>query len=708
MLRHTGFDLKGGERNPMRQFEILSPAGSLETLICAVNNGADAVYIGGREFSARKNAVNFSKEDIQEAVRYAHLYDAKVYVTVNTLVYDSEFKGFYEFIKFLYSAGVDALIIQDLGVLSMVKRCFPDFEVHASTQMTIHNISGARLAKELGFKRVVLSRELTFDEIKNISDNVDIELEVFVHGALCMSYSGQCLMSSFIGGRSGNRGDCAQPCRLPYTLMNSKGKNISNKEKYLLSLKDLCLIDEMKTLMECGVTSLKIEGRMKSAEYVSVVTSIYDKYRDGSKVEERDRSALKSIFSRNGFTQGYLEGNTGRHMLNYDKNNDDVYQNISHDVKELAAKLKSKAHEPIEFHAHVSVYHDMPMTLTVSAKGESVTVEGSINAEQAVNAPLTEERLTSQIAKSGSTPFVLSGIKTDIAQGVSLPVKEINNIRREALSLLEDKLTATLDRKSEIPFNYETPYSKPPKKLTLNAEVRTLEQFEAASKAGFDKILVPYSLYKDNKTFIDESGRTVAVILPAVARDIHPVDTHIISGEIYASNFSQLALCKDRKVSANHNINVFNSHSAEFVKNLGIETVCISPEVTQKELLSMKTSADKEIIVYGRIPLMTVQNCIVKSALGCGCKDEYYLLKDRKGVEFPVITDKNSCTNTIYNSLPVYMADKLTDDVSADVSYMRFVFTTESAGDIFDIYRMYKNKERPSFDFTRGHYFRGV
>ena len=235
-----------------KQFEILSPAGSLATLKAAVNNGADAVYIGGKAFSARKNAVNFSDEEIVEAVHYAHLYGAKVYVTVNTLISDSELPKVHDFAKFLYENQVDALIIQDLGVLKMMRESFPDFEVHASTQMTIHNLAGARLAKELGFSRVVLSREMSFEEIKNISENVDIELEVFVHGALCMSYSGQCLMSSFLGARSGNRGACAQPCRLPYTLCDFSKKPISQKDKYLLSLKDLCLIDEMETLKECG------------------------------------------------------------------------------------------------------------------------------------------------------------------------------------------------------------------------------------------------------------------------------------------------------------------------------------------------------------------------------------------------------------------------------------------------------------------------
>ncbi len=690
----------------MSRFEILAPAGSLETLICAINNGADAVYIGGQDFSARKNAVNFSKEDIEAAVKYAHLHDAKVYVTVNTLIYDSEFESLYKFIDFLYTANVDALIIQDLGVLSLVKECFPDFEVHASTQMTIHNIAGARLAKELGFKRVVLSRELTFGEIKNISENVDIELEVFVHGALCMSYSGQCLMSSFIGGRSGNRGDCAQPCRLPYTLLSADGKAVSAKEKYLLSLKDLCLIDEMEALADCNVTSLKIEGRMKSSEYVSVVTSIYNKYRDGGKVQKSDYFALEAIFSRSGFTKGYTDASTGRHMLNYEKNNDDVYQNISADVKKLAGELKNKPHDPIPFDAHVSVKLGSPMVLTVSAKGKSVIIEGSVNAEPALNAPLTEERVVSQIAKSGSTPFALSDAVTDIAPDVSLPIKEINNIRRDALSALEDKLSASKRERADIPFALKKKSDFSYKPLRFNAEVRTMEQFNASVKAGFDKILVPYALYKQNKDCIDSCECDFAVVLPSIDRDIHALDLGIIPGEVYASNFAHLSLASERKVSANYNINVFNTYSAEFVKSLGVHTICISPEVTLKDFSSVCTSAEKEAVVYGRLPLMTVQNCVVKSAMDiCGCKDDYYLLKDRKGICFPVVANKGACTNTIYNSLPIYMADKL-DGANADIA--RFIFTIETAEEISAIYRMYKNKEKPNFDFTRGHYFRGV
>ncbi len=693
----------------MPEFEILAPAGNLDTLTCAINNGADAVYIGGQAFSARKNAVNFTNEEIEKAVMYAHRYDAKVYVTVNTLIYDSEFDELYKFIDFLYTCGVDALIIQDLGVLALVKRCFRDFEVHASTQMTIHNVEGARIAKELGFKRVVLSRELTFEEIKRISQSVDIELEVFVHGALCMSYSGQCLMSSFIGGRSGNRGDCAQPCRLPYTLMSADGSKLSEKEKYLLSLKDLCLVDEIAALADCGVKSLKIEGRMKSAEYVSVVTSVYNKYRQGDKVAADDYATLENIFSRSGFTKGYPEGKTGRHMLNYEKNNDNVYNNISKDVRELADNLKNKRHAPIEFTAKACVKMGKPMELTVCAKDKTVTLTGSINAERAVNVAITKDRLIEQIGKSGSTPFALAGAEIDVDPGVSLPVKEVNNLRRDALTLLDEKICTSYRKSPAIKLTAKKIEGKIYDKINLHAEVRTMEQLKSAINAGFDKILIPYGLYANHKDIIDNMGQDFAVVLPSIVRDNRRIDMSILSGEVYASNLSQLAMCGEKKVNANYNINAFNSSSLDFLKELGVNTVCISPEMNLKELSAMTASLDKEIIIYGRLTLMTVQNCVIKSAIGsCGCTDNHYLLRDRKAVCFPLFADKASCTNTICNSLPLYMADKLDAFPTQGISAMRFIFTTENAKDISNIYRMYANREKASFDFTRGHYFRGV
>lgn len=694
---------------PTHDFEILSPAGSLETLKCAVNNGADAVYIGGRSFSARKNAVNFSNEDITDAVRYAHLCDSKVYVTVNTLVGDTELNEVYKFISFLYEAGVDALIIQDLGILSMVRRYFPDFELHASTQMTIHNLKGARLAKSLGFKRVVLSRELTFDEIEHISRNVDIELEVFVHGALCMSYSGQCLMSSFLGSRSGNRGACAQPCRLPYTLMSSDGRMISDKDKYLLSLRDLCLVERMDDLARCNVRSLKIEGRMKSADYVSLVTRIYDKYRHGGKVSSEDMDSLANIFSRSGFTQGYLDGSLGRHMLNYHTNNDKVYDNISRRVGELAKECRNSEPPKILFDAQADLSMREPMKLTLSAKGVSVTVQGTVPAEKAINLPLSEERIIKQIAKTGQTLFKPGEISVRVEDGVSLPVREINELRRLATELLEDKICA-VDRKApEGEFRLDIAPGDLYSPTELNAEVRNISQAKAAIEAGFDKLLVPYALYAEERDWFESLSAKLAVVLPPIVRDNRPIDTSILPEEIYASNISQLVLCKDKRVNANFQLNVYNSLSLKFMSEMGLDTVCLSPEMNLRAIFSMSSSAKKEIIVYGRIPLMTVQNCVVRSSKNkCSCVKDGYLLRDRKGVRFPLFTDKTSCTNTIYNAAPIYMADRMNEIDMKAVSALRFIFTTETPEEIKDIKKRFKHREKADFDFTRGHYYRGV
>ncbi len=693
---------------PTHTMEILSPAGSLDTLICAVNNGADAVYIGGVSFSARKNAVNFTNDEIISAVRYAHLYGSKVYVTVNTLVSDSQLNEVYDFVKFLYSAGVDALIIQDLGILNMLRRYFPDFEIHASTQMTIHNIEGAQLAKKLGFKRVVLSRELTFGEIAAISEAVDIELEVFVHGALCMSYSGQCLMSSFLGSRSGNRGACAQPCRLPYTLLGADGSNISEKDKYLLSLKDLCLVEEMDMLKKCNVKSLKIEGRMKSSDYVALVTSVYDKYRDGGSVDKSDMDALKNIFSRSGFTKGYLDGNCGRHMLNYAKNNDKVYDNISSEVLKKAEQLKQKVKPKISFDAQAYISLGEPMRLGVTVGDVTISVTGIVSAEPALSVPLTEERLRTQIAKTGSTPYELRTLDVKLQDGVSLPIKEINELRRKALEALTDAICIP-DRDDIFePFSLNIA-SKGISRPKLNAEVMTLSQAQAASEAGFDRLLVPYSLYAENKEYFDKADANVCVVLPAVVRDNKPIDITVLPNEVYASNLSQLMLVGSKKVNADYSLNIYNTSALEFLADMGVGTVCLSPEMNLREISSLGSNCTKELIVYGRLRLMTVQNCVVKSSQNrCSCHKSAYYLKDRKGIEFPLFTDKLSCTNTIYNSTPLYMADKM-DELKLDgVTNLRFIFTTESSEQIHDIYARYAGNIKADFNFTRGHYYRGV
>lgn len=691
----------------MYDMEILAPAGNLETLKSAIANGADAVYIGGKSFSARKNAVNFTNEELEEAVKFAHLYNAKVYVTFNTLIHDAEMKEAFEFAKFLYSAGVDALIVQDLGLVYMLRKYFPDFEIHASTQMTLHNKDGVKAAEKLGFSRVVLSRELSFEEIKMIKENTNAELEIFVHGALCMSYSGQCLMSSFLGCRSGNRGACAQPCRLPYSVYDENGKMIC-KAKYPLSLKDLCLVDELENLKKSGASSLKIEGRMKSPEYVSLVTSIYNKYLSGEKVSSEDMYLLKNIFSRSGFTKGYVYQKYGRDMLNFDKNNDDVYSSIDKSVLSYAEELKNKKPKKIKSNVSVEIGLGKPVKATFSAKGKNVLVEGTVLAENAINAPLTKERISQQIFKTGNTPFEIENLDIVCDDGISLPVKEINNIRREGFEILENEISNS-KRFTTATFDDEKMVTSTNKELLYIAEVLNLKQAKAAYDLGFDKVIVPYSLYAESKDYFDRSKDKFCVVLPSIDRDIRRIDVDVDTDEVYVSSISQFEKYKHKTINANYTLNSFNSLSLRTLSSLGANAVCLSPELNVNQLKGIDSFVKKEIIVYGRIPLMTLQNCVVKSSNNkCSCKNMPYMLKDRKGAMFPLIADKTRCINTIYNCKPIYMADKLYKIPLDGVNAFRFVFTIENEEKIKEIYKNYKNNEETSLDFTRGHFFRGV
>lgn len=688
------------------RFEILAPAGSLQILKTAIANGADAVYIGGTSFSARKNAHNFTNDEIIEGIRYAHIYGKKVYVAVNILINDFELNEVFDYIAFLYNCGTDALIIQDLGLLYIIKKYFPDFEVHASTQMTIHNLAGAETAKNLGFSRVVLSRELSFDEIAHIHSKCDIELEVFVHGALCMSYSGQCLMSSFLGCRSGNRGACAQPCRLPYTLLDSKCKPVSYSVKYPMSLKDLCLIDDMEKLYKCSAASLKIEGRMKGAEYVALVTAMYDKYRNGGLVSSEDMRRLTKIFSRSGFTKGYFEGCTGRNMLNYDKSNDNVYKNIDSDVAQYAKVLTEKKPKKIKISADVRLEYGKPIHIKVKSGDYICEAVGAVCSEKAVNKPLTAERAAEQMNKTGNTPFTIEKTSINIDDGITIPIKEFNDVRRTALAMLETKLCEVNRKASETDFEFDKQKGDI-RKILYKAEVRNTEQALGALRCGFDKVIVPYELYDKNRAFFDKYPKKISVLLPIIERKntVH----NIGADEIYVSNLSQFAEFQGRNIIANYSLNVFNSLSMRVLKQLGAAGVCVSPELNLHQIRKVDSYLPKEYIVYGRIPLMTVQNCIVKSVNGkCACTGEMYYLKDRKAEEFPLFTNKGECTNTIYNSKPVYMADKL-DEIPADGAFgYRFIFTTETDKQVKEIFDAYKNKRKSAADFTRGHYYRGV
>ncbi len=681
--------------------EVLVPAGSYENFVAAVNNGADAVYLGGSSFSARANAVNFSDEEIEKAVKYAHVRGRKVYVALNTLVEDGKLESAYEFAKFCYKIGVDALIVQDLGVLSMLKECFPDFKLNASTQMTVHNLKGVKAAERAGFSRVVLSRELSKNEIGDICAGSDAEIEVFAHGALCMSYSGQCLMSSFIGGRSGNRGACAQPCRLPYTLIDADGKTVC-EEKYLLSLKDLCMLDEIGTLSKLGVKSLKIEGRMKNSAYVSMSAHLYDKYRNGNKADKKDIDDLASVFSRNGFTKGYFENLTGRNMLNIDRNNDDVYKNVSEKAKSRAEALVKSEGKKIKLNgSFTALLGEFPMLCVWDNEGHSTTVESDVVTEQAVKVPLTQERICEQMLKVGGTPFEFEDFVVNTDDNISLPIKELNSMRRYALDDIENQRSQIIGRNKYKDFSFNIIKSSPKTEFTATAQ--TYEQAKVLESTSVSRIYIPKNIYeKYNNEFA--SDRYI-VTLPAIECNDKTADGY---ARISVSNFSQVYDNANLK-HGGFRLNVYNSMAVKFLKDVGFDSVCLSPEMNINAIRNISKDIPTEVIAYGYIPVMTVRNCVLKSANGkCVCDGRVNYLKDRKGAHFPVMADKENCTNVILNSTPIYMGDKMNDIYRSGVAYSNFYFTFENADEVKNIISLYENGMTFDKSYTRGHFYRGV
>jgi len=691
--------------------EILSPAGSFEALKAAIDSGADAVYFGGRAFSARKNAVNLSNEEITEALSFAHLRGARMYAAVNTLMTDTELAECFDFIKFCYESGVDGIIVQDPGLCRIIRKHFPDFRIHASTQMTVHNLAGVKVAEKMGFSRVVLSRELSFDDIKYIAQNTNLELEVFVHGALCMSYSGQCLMSSFLGGRSGNRGACAQPCRLPYTLLNSQGDEISQREKYLLSLKDLCLVEYISQLKEAGVTSLKIEGRMKSAAYVSGVTGIYNKYRNGGKVSPDNMELLKNIFSRDGFTQGHFKDEHGRNMLSYEKNHDDIFASATGDVVNEALSLADEQRKTY-IDAKFVMKKGECLYFEASYNGKLYTATGTKAAEPALNTAVDAERAEQQLRKLGSTVLEFSNLDIDVEDGLFIPVKEINLVRREVCEQIEKEILGSgrvyRGEGLKLPVKVQKNISQP----LYTASVLNEAQADACYELGFSKIYIPYSLYKRNKSKYNSDPDVYAVKLPPVNHDSKREDySDIALDTVCITNIGQISLVPDNiNMHADYRLNVFNSYAFNQLANLGVKSACFSTELSLQQMKDISTPLATEVLVYGRIPLMTVKNCVLKSSLGrCGCTEgELYYLRDRKKICFPLECIKGECINIIYNSAPLYMADRTKELARINANLYRFDFTDETPAQMAEILKSYETGRKSNEFFTRGHFYNEV
>lgn len=664
------------------KFEILAPAGSMESLVAGVRSGANAIYLGGKSFNARRNAGNFDNEEMKKAVEYCHQRGVKVYLTLNIIVSDEEMREAYNAVKDALSNGIDAFIVQDIGVAKMIREHFPTARLHGSTQMSIMSPSGAKAAEQMGFKRIVLPREMSLDEIKEIRENTSLELELFVHGALCMSVSGQCYLSSMIGSRSGNRGLCAQPCRLPFTA----GGNAT----HALSLKDLSLVSELDKLV--GITSLKIEGRMKRPEYVSAAVSAVKKAIDG-KYTPSDEFMLRSVFSRSGFTDGYLNAKLGKNMFGTRQKEDVV--SASNSVLKEIAKNYEKEVPLLSVNIDFVCKNGENALLKMTSGDKSVKVVGDV-PENAINKPMTAESLTERLGKLGGTQFYANEVNITVDDGLILPASKINEMRREAV----EKLNKT----DKISFKYKAfdVVRAKPKNSTPYATASFKSAAQIPDKHPFKTVFIPIDSSVED--FVDNRA---GVVLP---RGLFGIENELKSkleklkkagvNKALCGNIGSYQLCKDMgfEVWGDFGLNVFNSVSANLV-----ERPILSFELTQSQINNIN-APDTGMLVYGYAPLMLTRNCPIKNDIGCFECNGHGHLTDRKGMKFPVICSDFPCVEML-NCVPTYMLDRL-DEIHTD--FIHFAFTVESEKQVENIISLYKSGAKPDFKYTRGLYQRGA
>ncbi|MBR3952891.1 MAG: U32 family peptidase [Oscillospiraceae bacterium] len=672
--------------------EILAPVGGKEQLIAAVRSGADAVYLGAKNFNARRNASNFEDFELSETVSYCHARNVKVHVVLNTLVMDSEIPALIKEIKNVAKAGADAVIVQDLAVARLVKEICPSIEMHASTQMTIHDLAGAKAAKELGFARAVLSRELSFDEIKYIAENTDIELEAFIHGALCMCMSGCCYLSSVLGGRSGNRGLCAQPCRLDFRF---------GEKDHALSLKDMSHIEHLQKLAKAGVCSFKIEGRMKRPEYVAAAVSACRAALAG---EKPDMDSLRSVFSRQGFTDGYFTGKRTPDMFGF-RSHEDVTA-ADKVLKNLSLLYKDEP-KKIPLSMNLSISENSPSLLTVSDGINEVSVSGGI-CEKALRAPTDKVLAERYLSKTGGTPFYLENLDFSAEGEPIIAAGEINEMRRNALALLLEK------REAVVPHEiYDADIPKAVKhsaaKTGLRIRGEKFEQVAFASDA--EAVILPIAEIEKNPKAIEFFGERLFAELPAL---VFPFDEEKIKSRLTAlkekglrhvlcENICMIHLAKEckMKIHGGHGLNILNSLSLEEYKKLGIADATVSFELSAPKIRDLGGSIQRGIIGYGYLPLMRMRACPIKKASGCKNCPGKGEIKDRMGKEFTYLCFEKKF-GTLLNSVPLYVADK---DFSG-IDFMTLWFTVETPENCKKIYEMFKNKVPADFEKTNGLYFR--
>ena len=690
--------------------ELLAPAGSMEALYAAVQNGANAVYLGSGIFNARQGAKNFTPQMLTEAVKYCHVRGVEVHLTLNTLVSDREMSDVCTLIRSAAVSGVDAFIVQDLAVVQLCRQIAPHVPIHGSTQMSIHSLSGVLLCAAMGMTRVVLSRELSRDDIHYITQNSPIEIEVFAHGALCMCYSGQCYLSSAIGGRSGNRGRCAQPCRQSYGY--GRWEN-----KHPLSLKDNCLLPYLKELENMGVASIKLEGRMKRPEYVATVTNVYRRVLDGEPISEEMLCALSAAFSRQGFTDGYYAGKTGQAMFG---TREDKYD----DAKWLASvRATYEAKEnPLVGISMQAVITEGETSLTVTdPEGRTCRVTGP-GAEVARAIALTEDALRERLSKTGGTPYYLQDFSANIDKGLTISAASINALRRDALN----RLTALRARRDTPALRRPTRTVTYPGVKEIPApvvQVTTKEQItEKLLKMKPAALYVPLHILAEDPIYCHELARRVhvAAVLPRIVQD-HELER--IKGALrtvkdmgvrdaLVGNLGLLMPVREigMRIRGDYGLNIYNSQAVNLMRELELQSVTLSFEMTMPQIRDVSKAVPCEILVYGRLPLMVTENCLTKGRNGnCTCNLSMGKLVDKTGAEFPIIKDGDRCRSILLNGKKLNWLDRQKDLNRLGLWGIRMYFTTESPREVDHVLGNYLDPV--PFDpgaCTRGLYLRGL
>lgn len=673
-----------GNRTNKKLPELLAPAGSLESLKAAIAGGADAVYFGGGDFNARINAKNFSNDELKQAIDLLHSCGRKAYITLNTLVHGRELEDYLRFAEFVHIAGADALIVADIGGAAAIHRHLPELELHASTQMSGHNLAEAQLLAEHGFSRMVCARELPRDDVEYLVKNSPIEIEMFVHGALCVCHSGQCLFSSLVGGRSGNRGLCAQPCRLPY-------RDENGKESYPLSLKDLSLASHVTELIDCGVHSLKIEGRMKSPEYVFGVVRAFRTLLDENRnATPEELSELAKIFSRGGFTDGYYEREINSKMLGIRSYEQKQHSRVALVSSERIDEVTPQKHK---ISAYATVVHGKQISLRLDHGDVSVTAYGQ-TPEIAQNAPLSADNIKKNLTKFGATCFELESYVAEVDDNLIVPISALNSLRREACALLEN----ALDKSKTTPLGFERYVpntSKNVKKVQKTARFYSADQITETAREYFDIIYLPLQSF---------GGECEGITLPPVIFDseLPKIEKMLENAKqngakyVLAGNLGALELAKKYGfiIHGDFRFNVYNDESVTELEELNVENIILSPELTLPQMRDV--NGDTAAIVYGRTPLMLLEKCVSKEISTCEkCIKHGATLTDRKGIDFPVLREFEH-RSVIYNSAPTFMADRKAELDRTGITNQHFVFSVESKNEVDAVIDAYKNGFSPA------------